>query len=338
MARKVKATGIGWHLPPFSVELVATTASQAADWGITDLKVPAAWALSKGDGVKVAVLDTGIDAQHPDLRDALLEAKDFTGSQRGFGDVNGHGTHCGGTIAARDNDTGCVGVAPLSRLLVGKVLGDNGSGSGTQVAAGIRWAVSRGADLISMSLGSSQPDQTILKAVREAVAAGIPVICAAGNEGPGANTVGYPGRWPETVAVAAMNQAGQVSRFSSRGPEVDVAAPGEKILSTWPGGGVAVLSGTSMATPFVAGCVALLMSLRKANGADKLTPAEVLAVLKAASKDVGAPGFDPDAGWGLIDPVTLLGPVTPTPPPSGGERVLEFTGDELAKVKLVFKR
>lgn len=156
-------------------------------------------------------------------------------------------THCCGIIAARDNALGVVGVAPKANLVIGKVLGDSGSGSSQSVAAGVKWAADQGVDIISMSLGSSQPDSSIKSAIQYAVGKGVYVVCAAGNDGPGPNTVDYPGRWPEVIAVASTNQAGQVSNYSSRGPEVDIAAPGEQIVSTYLNGTLAKLSGTCLA-------------------------------------------------------------------------------------------
>jgi subtilisin family serine protease len=158
-----------------------------------------------------------------------------------------------------------IGVAPRCRLLVAKVLGDDGSGTSDAVAAGIDWAADAGADILSMSLGSPHPAEEIHAAIRRAVAKGKFVICAAGNDGRD-RSVNYPARWEDTVAVGAVDRNGAVARFSSRGPEVDLCAPGQDILSTFFAGGYAKLSGTSMATPFVAGVVALMLAKHRASG------------------------------------------------------------------------
>jgi major intracellular serine protease len=136
------------------------------------------------------------------------------------------------------------------------VLGDNGAGESAWVAAGVLWAVQQEADIISLSLSLPEPDESIHAAIRQAVATGVLIICAAGNSGPAPNSVGYPGKIPEAVAVGSINQQLKASPFSSCGPEVALTAPREKITSTFLNGTVAVLSGTSMATPFMAGAVA----------------------------------------------------------------------------------
>jgi subtilisin family serine protease len=294
--------------------------AETQDWGLKLFGIPALWSRTKGEGATVAVLDTGAALDHPDLKGRIAAAKDFTGSPSGPADVHGHGTHCCGIIAAAENNVGIVGVAPKARLLVGKVLGDNGSGNGNGIASGIRWAVDSGADLISMSLGSPSPDNRILSAVKYAASKGVFIIAAAGNEGPGENTVGYPGGFAECVCVAAIDQAKKIASFSSRGSAVDVAAPGVDILSTYPPKNYARLSGTSMATPFVAGVVALLVAKQKAQGKKTIGSInDLLALIKKTSVDVGNPGFDNSYGWGLIDPDSLVPKSVDSAPGEPGE-------------------
>jgi subtilisin len=311
---------MNWQLPPYFVEDENfAPLSQTIDWGVAMLGLPDLWKETQGEGVKIALLDTGSGKQHPDLAEAIILEQDFTGSRYGPADINGHGTHCAGIMGARNNDIGVVGVAPKVQICVGKVLGDNGSGSDQGIAGGIAWAISQGCDIISMSLGSPQSAPTIKAAIDQAVARGIFVICAAGNSGPNPNTVDYPGRYDDVVAVAAINQQKQVSKFSSRGPEVDIAAPGEKILSTWLNGGTATLSGTSMATPFVAGCVALCLAAHRKLGNPPKNVQELLTLLKSTAIDIDQLGPDPNAGAGLVDPSKLVGPVD-----TGGTEVLVF--------------
>jgi len=250
------------HLPPFRIESTHAALTETIDWSLAAYHIPNHWKDTRGAGVRVALLDTGIDQSHPDLADAIDDARDFTNSPFGPADRNGHGTHTAGTIAARQNNLGVIGVAPDCRLLIGKVLGDDGSGSSANVAAGIDWAADSGADVISMSLGSPEPDDALLAAIERAVAKGKFIIAAAGNDGRD-NSINYPARWSGTIAVAAVDASGHLAPFSSRGPEVDIAAPGENILSTWLRGTYAKLSGTSMATPFVAGVTALLVALHR---------------------------------------------------------------------------
>jgi subtilisin family serine protease len=298
------------HLPPFRIEATFTALSETIDWGLTAYHIPDHWKATRGKNIKVAVLDTGIDEAHPDLKDAIDDARDFTRSRFGPIDRHGHGTHTAGTMGARQNDIGVVGVAPDCRLLIGKVLGDDGSGSSATVAAGIDWACDAGADVISLSLGSPEPDDTLLAAVQRAASKGKFIIAAAGNDGRD-NSVNYPARWRDTIAVAAVDANGQVADFSSRGPEVDIAAPGENILSTWPNGGYAKLSGTSMATPFIAGVVALAFALERQTENPRppiRNVGDLRNLLSRTATDAGLAGFDPAYGWGLINPDSLLEP------------------------------
>jgi subtilisin family serine protease len=309
-----------YKLPPFTVESVITTLAQSIPWGIANNNVPDTWKETQGEGIRVAVLDTGTTS-HPDLEGAVVASRDFTGGGDAT-DRQGHSTHCCGIVAARNNDLGVVGVAPAASLVVGKVLGDDGSGRGNWIAAGIAWAMTQGADIISMSLGSSSPDSQILGAIERAFVAGKIIVCAAGNSGPGDNTTDWPGKSKYVTAVAAYRKDGTVSDFSSRGPEVDVAAPGEAIVSTYLNGQYAKLSGTSMATPFVAGVAALCVAKhRKVEGKTPLlNNDDFIAHIKATSKDAGPPGHDPAYGWGLVNPKKLLeeepatSPPAPTPP------------------------
>ena len=300
----------GVCLPPYRVEAAMTTLAETVDWGLSSYGIPQQWAATRGSGVRVAVLDTGVETAHADLREAIEAAKDFTASRSGVEDRNGHGTHVAGTIGARQNELGVVGVAPECRLLIGKVLDDGGSGSGRSVAAGIDWACASGAAIVSMSLGSAAPDGHIRAAIERAAADGRLVICAAGNDGR-TNSVNYPARWRETTAVAAVDRNGRVAKFSSRGPEVDVAAPGQDVLSTYLGGGYATLSGTSMATPFVTGVVALLVAQRQRDRrAHRRWSVEALrAELRRTARDAGPVGHDPNYGWGMIDPARMLAAV-----------------------------
>lgn len=297
-----------FSLPPFKVEQIFTTHSEAQDWGLKLMGIPSLWRVTKGAGVKVAVLDTGIALNHPDLREGVVKAKDFTRSKSGPGDQQGHGTHCAGVIGARENATGVVGVAPECGFLIGKVLGDNGSGSLQAVAAGIDWAVAEKADVISMSLGSPQGHPTLEAAIKRAVAAGVFVVCAAGNEGPTLDTVGYPAMYPDVVSVGAIDQNKKIASFSSRGNRVDICAPGVDILSDYPPRNLAKLSGTSMACPFVAGVIALMVAKRRKYGSDSepKTAKEMIKKLRDTAIDAGPVGYDPAYGFGLINPAVLV--------------------------------
>ena len=296
-----------YRLPPFRVRHRVGALAETIDWSLRATGIPQLWMRTRGRGVRLAVLDTGIDRQHSDLRDAVVATRDFTRSWVGADDRQGHGTHVAGTIAARENRRGVIGVAPQCELIVGKVLDDSGSGSDRAVAAGIVWAVDAGAEVISMSLGSPQPSRRIGDAIERAAAAGVLVICAAGNDGR-PDSVNYPARRRATIAVAATNRRGEAAEFSSRGDQIDIAAPGVDILSTWPGGRYARLSGTSMATPFVAGVVALLLAAEKQQGRNRQprTVDWLRELLARTATDAGRVGKDPVYGWGLIHPKAML--------------------------------
>lgn len=305
-----------FRLPPLRVEATFAALSETVDWGLAAYHVPEHWKSTRGQGIRVAVLDTGLDVNHPDLEGAVDDARVFTRSSRGFTDSQGHGTHVSGTIAARQNDQGVVGVAPLCRLLVAKVLGDDGSGTSEQVAQGVDWAVASGADILSLSLGSPDASPAIAAAIDRAVSAGRFVICAAGNDGRD-DAVNYPARWESTIAVGAVDRQGKVARFSSRGPQVDVCAPGADVLSTFPAGRYAKLSGTSMATPFVTGVVALMLAKhRQSGGATPIRDTrELREHIRRTSTDAGPIGHDPAYGFGLINADALLADGPPSPGP-----------------------
>lgn len=299
------------HLPASELDVSrvftpAEVTEAAVDWGIATLQVPAAWKVTNGEGVVVAVLDSGCDSDHRDLNSQILVSADFTGE--GTGDKLGHGTHVAGIIAAAKNGWGMVGVAPGSRLLVGKVIDKSGSGELKWIADGIRWAIAKKADVINLSLGGPGAEDIMQPAIREAVKAGILVIVAAGNSGPGQNSVDYPGAYPESIAIGAVDSNMQVPTFSSRGPQVYVAAPGVKVRSCYPGPGnglFATLSGTSMATPHATGLAALWVAANP--GIDKVKrPAAFRQALRDAAIDLAPAGRDTASGYGLPNAELLV--------------------------------
>ncbi len=244
----------------------------------------------KGENVTVAVLDTGIDNEHPDLQNVVLE-KDFTGE--GTDDENGHGTHVASIIAGSGKSSGGLykGIAPKARLMDIKVLNKDGSGRLSDVIAGIEYAVMHGADVISMSLGAAVPcdglDAASL-AADAAVERGVVVVVAAGNLGPSQGTITSPGCAKKVITVGAVDKMDNIAPFSSRGPTLDgrvkpdIVAPGVLITAAKAGGGYTTMSGTSMATPMVSGVVALILSKNP-----DLTPEQVKSVLKETAKDLG---------------------------------------------------
>ena len=232
-------------LPPYVINDLSPirTQSETIDWCMNTLQIPrirAEFGLT-GKGVKVAVIDTGCHIDHEDLKGAVLSHHNVTNEAYAW--TNGHSTGVSSLIGARQNDLGIQSVAPNCQIIAIKALAESGSGSLNDIVKGIDLAVSLGAHVINMSLGGNQGIPELERAVNNAVSKGIHVICAAGNSG-GENTVGWPARYAETVAVGATNQNNQSSAFTSRGPEVDIAAPGERILVAWKNGGYATVSGT----------------------------------------------------------------------------------------------
>jgi len=287
------------------VPAVAVQSTQETPWGIERIGAPAVWGITRGAGVKVGIIDTGIDEDHPDLN-PLGGINAVTGglTRSDWDDASSlcptHGTHVSGTAAALDNTIQVVGVAPAAQLYAIRVFDPENAGLSTCVAlsshtiGGIEWAVSNGIDVINMSLGSTTPSLAESDAIFAAYSAGVVVVAAAGNDDGG--PVRFPAGYPQAIAVAATNFSDDIADFSNQGPEVELAAPGVTVTSTVGGGGPPQSwSGTSMATPHVAGTAALLLAARPDLSVD-----EVREVLRSTATDVAAAGFDPAGGWGLI--------------------------------------
>lgn len=286
-------------------------AMQKAGWSITAFDLPSAWGNSKGEGVKVAVLDTGCDLDHPDLRNNLLEGMNIIKPSKPPHDDNNHGTHVSGIIAAENNDIGMVGVAPHCKIVPVKVLDAQGNGSLLDVAKGIRWSVDvAGADLICMSLGSPNPVQEVRKAIQYAHSKGTVCFVAAGNSGM-TKRIFYPAEYPETIAIGSIDENFNRSSFSNTGHNLDFVAPGNRILSTVPDDWYAILSGTSMATPFVCGVAALLLShaRNKGRGDEFRTFTSYVNEFRKHTISVPDIRFKDNKfyqGFGIIDPKSLL--------------------------------
>jgi len=283
----------------------STQPAETLEWGVNRVDADLAWATSKGFGVNVAIIDTGIDKDHADLIDNLKGGVNFVSKSPAkpadpnkWDDDNGHGTHVAGIVAAVDNEIGVIGTAPEAYLWAVKVLDRNGSGYVSDVIDGITWAMNNGMQVINMSLGTASDIQAMHDAVDAAYAAGVVIVAAAGNSGDGdgsTNEVIYPAKYSSVIAVAATAVDDSTPSWSAEGEEVELAAPGVSIRSTWNDGLYNTISGTSMASPHVAGVVALML------GAGVLSPAEVRAALQATADDLGATGHDNFYGYGLVD-------------------------------------
>lgn len=269
-------------------------------WGILRVNAPAAWGRAQGAGVKVAVIDTGIDKSHPDLSANVAGGWNAVDAANpgDFSDDQGHGTHVSGTIAGLGIKGGVTGVAPKASLYGVKVLDKDGNGTLSDVVAGIDWAVKNKMDVINMSLGADEGSDPLQKAVQAAVKAGITVVAAAGNSSGG--PLSFPGAYPESIAVSASAENDGIAQYSSVGDNVAFIAPGSNVLSCAPGGGYAKHSGTSMATPHVVGLAALAIS-SGARGAQA-----VRAAFKRAAAPLPGLGAQ-QQGSGMIDAAKLVG-------------------------------
>lgn len=317
-------TGPIFRVPPvFNYLEIFGQLSESTDWGLEKARFPERWDETLGEGVAVCVLDTGVDLAHPDLK--IEDAQDFTGG-RNPRDRQRHGTHTAGTINMQHNGVLGRGGAPAAKLYAGKVLDDFGSGLEQYIVQGIRWARRVKADVLSMSFGSTQQSDAILAELLEYVKEGGVPVAAAGNDGlPQSN---WPARADFVISVGACDSYGRAAPFSSWGDEVDIAAPGVDVVSTVPGGGLAKMSGTSMACPLVSAAVALMISWKAKNG--KWTKGDPTNVEKAlASLKGGAQKFpDPNTkrfGYGLIDAEAMLAMDDPAPvDPVTGMEPIEF--------------
>lgn len=301
-------------LLPFSVKALYDNASEIP-YGVKMLKAPEIWEKGeKGKGIVIAILDTGIDRNHPDLKDRIIDGRNFTaeGDRDDYTDMNGHGTHVAGTIAGSQDGKGVVGVAPEAQLLICKVLGANGSGSYKGITDAIKWATKwRGPNgervrVMNMSLGGPYNDRHQHRAILEACSEGILVVVASGNEGDADEETleyGYPALIGECVTIGACDEDKQLAYFSNNSRQVDFISAGVDVLSTYPTGQYAVLSGTSMATPHVTGAIALIINMGEKYFGRTLTESEIYALVAKASCSLG---FRPTSeGHGAIDLTTL---------------------------------
>ncbi|MEN2766672.1 S8 family peptidase [Ornithinibacillus xuwenensis] len=239
--------------------------STSYQYGLFNTDANLAWDVARGSsGQEVAVLDTGVDYNHPDLNGKVIRGYDFVQNDNYPMDQNGHGTHVAGIAAAETNNaTGIAGMAPNTRILAVRVLDANGSGSLADIADGIIYAADAGAEVINLSLGCNCDTQTLEDAVNYAWNSGVVVVAAAGNDG--VSTTFEPASYANVIAVGAVDSNNQKASFSNWGTWVDVMAPGVDIASTYPGNSYVYLSGTSMASPFVAGQAALLTGQGRSN-------------------------------------------------------------------------
>jgi len=313
-------------------------------WGLAKIGGPAAWSVSQGKGVIVAIVDTGVDLGHPDLRGQLVAGHDFVDNNEQPMDQNGHGTLMAGIIAAVTNNmVGVASVAPRARIMPVRVLGKDGTGTATVVAAGITWAWQHGASVINLSLAleAGQNNGPLLKspqvdgAIKAAAAAGAVVVVAAGNTSTGGrDQTAYDATVPGVIVVGASAKDGRPAAYSDHGGGLDLLAPGggsssnpgaqyctqdQAIVSTWwnptthrssYGGGC----GTSMSVAFTSGVAALL----RARGLDN---AGTVDRIEKTATDYGAKGRDDLSGWGILNAARAVGARGTTPATNSGGSV-----------------
>ncbi|MBU7001138.1 MAG: S8 family peptidase [Theionarchaea archaeon] len=287
--------------PPVDVKGKPGPPPEELPWGVDRIDADLAWSTSTGSGVKVAIVDTGIDMDHPDLEanikggfNAIAPSGKYK-DPNNFDDDHGHGSHCAGIVAAVDNEIGVIGVAPEAWLYGVKVLDGSGSGYDSDIIEGIQWCVDNGIQVLSMSFGGYEDDQTFHDAIDAAWDAGLLLVAAAGNEGYEEPDL-YPAGYSTAMAISAMDSDDSIIWWSNSGSEIELAAPGVGIYSTYKRGGYTTMSGTSMACPHVSGVAALVWAVHPGY-----TNSQVRQTLCTTAEDLGTPGWDPYYGYGLVD-------------------------------------
>jgi type VII secretion-associated serine protease mycosin len=315
-----EVTFVEADLPVVGVDLPNDPAfgTPATAYGYTRIEAPAAWQITTGGAqVIIAVLDSGVKLDHPELAAQLVSGYDFVNHDASPDDDSGHGTHVAGVIgAAIDNDQGLAGVCPGCRIMPVKVLNADNLGTWGNLARGVLFATDNGARIINLSLGSVYTSQTLGAAIDYARQHGVLIVAAAGNTG--RQQPFYPAALEGVIAVSATNAQDEWWPFSSYGDFVDLAAPGDLIYSTFAQldnayGGYTYMSGTSMATPFVSGLAGLVLS-----SYPQFNAGDVTAALLAGADDLGTPGPDPYFGQGRINAYRTLSLLTTTVPSVNG--------------------
>jgi subtilisin family serine protease len=298
---------------------LATDPLRSHQWGLDMVEANAAHAVTTGAGAVVAVVDTGVDAGHPDLAGQILPGHDVVDNDDTAQDGNGHGTHVAGIVdALTGNGVGVESVSPAAKVLPVRVLDDRGDGSADEVAAGVNWATDHGADVINLSLGGSLPllsgnSDAFDAALTRALDRGIVVVAASGNDG--LPVCEQPAAQGRLLCVGAVDKRGNRSYFSNFGSGLGLVGPGgsglsgqdEDVLSTYTGGGYAELAGTSQATPFVSGVAALLVS-------EGIRGQAAVQRILATARDAGPVGPDAQYGAGIVDAARAVAGL----PPRGG--------------------
>ncbi len=283
--------------------------AQFYGWEIKAFDIQNQWKFSEGEGVKIAIIDTGCDLDHTDLKNNIIQGKNFIDFTKDPYDVVGHGTHTAGTIAAENNGIGMVGIAPKSKIMPVKALGDDGMGNIINIVSAIEWSVNNGADIISMSLGSPNKCKNLEEVIKYAAKKGVVIFCAAGNSGESADIM-YPAKYDHTIAIGSIDKNLCRTSFTCSGETLDFLAPGHDILSCVPHNKYALMSGTSMSSPFAVGCAALLLSYSRQikNSAMNMnldTTEDYIEIFRKKAKNLSDPkyaGIKKYQGYGILYP------------------------------------
>jgi major intracellular serine protease len=292
-------------LPYIREDIFGINQQQIIGWEIKKFDIQKQWIKSEGLGVKIAVIDTGCDIFHEDIKKNILEGFNAIHEGKDPIDKNGHGTHVCGTICANNNTTGMVGVAPKAKIVPVKALADDGNGSLESIIKAIIWSADYGVDFITMSLGSPYDSHHLHDAIKYASNKGCIIFCAAGNSGPSSDIM-YPAKYKETISIGAIDENLDRTSFTCSGESLDFLAPGHNILSCVPNNRYALMSGTSMSNPFAVGCAALVCSYFKNNFGKKMNSQDYISFFRKTAiplKDPAYSGQKRYEGYGIIKPV-----------------------------------
>jgi major intracellular serine protease len=289
---------------------LSSTDPQTYGWELTKFNIPSLWRKCEGEGVIVAVIDTGCDLQHPDLKDNILPGKNFVNPSTEPQDDCGHGSHVCSTIAAVNNGYGIVGVAPKTKIVPLKALDGQGSGSMKHIIEAIYYAANYGSvNFITMSLGSARGSAELETAINYASDKGCIVFCAAGNSGENVDIM-YPAKYEKTISIGAIDENSRRTNFTCSGESLDFLAPGHNIIGCVPNGGYASMSGTSMSNPFAVGCASLLLSYNRKHKKYTLNNyQEYIDVFKTTAKsleDSRYKNIKKYQGYGILNLYGLL--------------------------------
>ena len=272
---------------------------QVVPYGIRMVGAPLEWKETMGEGIKIGVIDTGIDKNHLDLRDRIRDYRNFTGKDiKNVEDENGHNTHIYKNIYASNTGNGIVGVAPKAELYVAKAFDRDGGSSEEKIINALYWLAEKEVHVINMSFSSNEYTDKYRDVMQEIYMKNIIMVAAAGNQGE--MGIGYPAKFPTTITVAAVDMMKRTTSFSSVGEEIDVCAAGKDVYSTYPNNKYALLSGTSMATPLISGSAALFQGKAMLRYGKTLYPEQIRLLLQMYSEDLGEYQRDQNYGYGLF--------------------------------------